>query len=338
MELFDALAEEMTRKGAKGIPTIPNKTLKMEVAMETQDKDIKNSQEAIINDENKDKRVVGAATIVNKIATQIDVTSDAEPVTKYFPKPGELAQGDTDEISYEDKETVKKGNAGKGIGEPSDGKCRETGEPVEHKGRTGKKEREGRGVMSVETSELKPRSEEVKGIADELIEMMDDDDIEDLIDELKGMPEEIPVTGEIVKEAGIKDILGKIMGGIKAHPVATGIGAASIGALLAGNSNSNGWDKWQDYGCTPELGYVNELREAANKRGLDQDLVYNTFLQPMEGVIDEDQLTESADGIQSITPYLQKAINLINNQSMNNGQMEVAMIGGMINNPDMSQG
>ena len=104
----------------------------------------------------------------------------------------------------------KRANPGRGLGEPLDGKCREDGGPLEYKGQKGEKEREGRGIR-VESFLLEPRSEEVKGIADELREILGDNDLEDLIAEIEGRPEEVPVQGETIdmKKTSAADLVRK---------------------------------------------------------------------------------------------------------------------------------
>jgi len=99
---------------------------------------------------------------------------------------------------------------GRGLGEPLDGKCREDGGPLEYKGQKGEKEREGRGIR-VESFLLEPRSEEVRGIADELREILGDNDLEDLIAEIEGRPEEVPVQGETIdmKKTSAADLVRK---------------------------------------------------------------------------------------------------------------------------------
>lgn len=231
---------------------------------------------------------------------------------------------------------------GRGLGKPADGKCRADGGPLEHKGQKGEKEREGRGAgyISKETFELNPRSEEVKGIADELREIFDDEDLSDLIDELKGLPEEMPVTGEIIPEGNMKnasatDILKSIGAVIKRNPgtiAAGGAGAAALIMSLLSNSE-DGWDKWEAYGCTPGLSDIHDLRDAAERKGVDVNEVYKRVLAPVERVIAQDAETGSTDGLNSILPQVKKITKILRDSSLHKGQIEAMLFGGMLTKP-----
>ena len=214
MELYDVLVKVMTRKEAAEIPLQKKMEVNNELPAKKDDAlytppELPKPEKVDTKDTKKKKKEkkkinsadLSAADVVTKVAEGRGLgipmagkcREDGGPL-EY--KGQKFKEAEVADINYED-------DTDRGLGEPVDGQCREEGGPVEHKGQKGEKEREGRGVMKVETSEIDPRPEAVKGIADELKEMMSDEDLEALIAEIEGRPEEIPIPGETIPAGGM---------------------------------------------------------------------------------------------------------------------------------------
>lgn len=150
---------------------------------------------------------------------------------------------------------------------------------------------------------------------------------------LTGKDSSISAIDRISKKAG----MGKtILNILKSQAVPLGVGGGVLATLyginkLQTHNNDRNWGKWENYGCTPELDAVHGLRDAALARGIDTKVVYDAFLKPREQVMEYDEKNTSSRGIKSIVKDLEKAKDLILDDSLNKGQIEVMLLGGMGN-------